>query len=124
MTEKKQSNLPDKTPYVHTHTLADGTTYTHSHAHGSKDKHTHATASASEVPESTESMSTDPDRLIALLTFYVEHNEQHAGELAALLPMLPSDVQDKMTLAIGTFEAANVDLSGVLEYMIQKRKEG
>ena len=129
MAAKNTSNLPDKASYVHTHTLPDGTTYTHSHAHGSKNVHEHesgapsVTGSIAAGGANTVS-SVDPDKLIALLTFFVGHNEQHAEELAELIPALPEDIQDKMMLAIGTLEAANVDLQGVLDYLIMKKKEG
>ena len=160
MTTKKTPDLPDKSAYVHTHTLPDGTTYTHSHAHGSKSAHDHegtsdsaasgdgsstakaanagaaagssgaaagssGAAGATSASISAASGTTvDPDKLIALLTFFVGHNEQHAEELAELIPALPEDIQDKMMLAIGTLEAANVDLQGVLDYLIAKKKEG
>ena len=153
MTTKKTPDLPDKSAYVHTHTLPDGTTYTHSHAHGSKAVHDHESAADSAASKNgsstaktanagaangssgvagatSASISTpsgavvDPDKLIALLTFFVGHNEQHAEELAELIPALPEDIQDKMMLAIGTLEAANVDLQGVLDYLIMKKKEG
>lgn len=45
----------------------------------------------------------------------VHHNEHHAEELANLLDSLPEKAQKRLTMAIGTFEAANVELQDVLE---------
>ena len=51
----------------------------------------------------------------ALLSYMIHHNENHAEELAALLDALPKKAQKKLTLAIGSFEAANVQLQEVLD---------
>ena len=45
----------------------------------------------------------------------LHHNEHHAEELAALLDSLPKKAQKKLTIAIGSFEAANVQLQEVLD---------
>ena len=45
----------------------------------------------------------------------IHHNEHHAEELADLLDALPKHAQKKLSLAIGTFESANVELRDVLE---------
>lgn len=44
----------------------------------------------------------------------IQHNEHHAQELAELLDTLPPNVRKKMMIAIGSFEAANVELQIVL----------
>ena len=45
----------------------------------------------------------------------LQHNEHHAEELADLLDSLPKHAQKKLTIAIGSFEAANVELQEVLD---------
>jgi hypothetical protein len=45
----------------------------------------------------------------------IHHNEHHAEELADLLDSLPKHAQKKLTIAIGSFEAANVELQEVLD---------
>ena len=47
----------------------------------------------------------------------ISHNEHHAEELAALIDSLPKNAQKKLLTAIGTFEAANVELQEVLAYI-------
>ena len=51
----------------------------------------------------------------ALLAYMIDHNEHHADELADLLDALPPKAQKKLRIAIGTFDAANVELREVLE---------
>ena len=138
--------LPDGTTYTHSHAHGSKNLHDHESAAGSASKaanagekasladaatgSSRATSGSSGVSGSSASAgaapvpTVDPDKLIALLTFFVGHNEQHAEELAELIPALPADIQDKMMLAIGTLEAANVDLQGVLDYLIEKKREG
>ena len=56
-----------------------------------------------------------PQETKALLSYMLHHNEHHAEELAALLDSLPKKAQKKLSLAIGSFEAANVQLQEVLD---------
>ena len=58
-----------------------------------------------------------PERARALLAYMIDHNEHHAEELADLLDTLPTQAKKQLTRAIGTFEAANVELRQVLEYL-------
>lgn len=55
------------------------------------------------------------ERLAALLEYMVHHNEHHTEELADLLDSLPESLKGDMLSAIGSFEAANVELSQVLD---------
>ena len=57
----------------------------------------------------------DIEKVKAILKYMAEHNEHHTEELADMLPLLPEDARNKLTRAIGTFEAANVELRGVLD---------
>ena len=68
-----------------------------------------------EHPHHTDSGHTPLEETKALLTYMLHHNEHHADELADLLDRLPPRAQKKLRLAIGTFEAANVELQEVLE---------
>jgi len=95
--------------HSHTHTHADGTTHSHphdhehEHGHGHEHDHDHAAA------------PTDPEQVKAILTYMLHHNEHHAEELAGMLEILPEKARAKLSLAIGTFEAANVELKEALE---------
>ncbi len=51
----------------------------------------------------------------ALLSYMIHHNDHHADELADLLDQLPEKARKKMLMAIGSFEAANVELREVLD---------
>lgn len=80
----------------HPHTHMDG----HSHDHG----HDHPQSALADIEQTK-----------ALLAYMVHHNEHHAEELANLLDSLPEKAQKRLSMAIGTFEAANVELQDVLE---------
>ncbi|MCR4771232.1 MAG: cobalt transporter [Oscillospiraceae bacterium] len=93
---------PDAAAHTHEHAHADGHTHTHAHTHDGEHAHVH----------------TGEDGLRqtkALLKYMLEHNEHHAEELAGLLDALPAQAKKKLLLAIGTFEAANVELKAVLD---------
>ena len=95
-------HINDERGHGHTHEHSHEHTHSHVHADGTVHTHSH------EAPQ-------DADKVKALLNYMVEHNEHHADELADLLDMLPDKAKDKLTKAIGTFEAANVELRAVLE---------
>ena len=75
----------------------------HTHSHTHDDTHTHSEGAAS-LKETK-----------ALLAYMLHHHEHHAEELADLLDSLPKHAQKKLTIAIGSFEAANVELQEVLD---------
>lgn len=81
----------------HFHTHADGHAHTHPHVH--------------ELGNGAE----DYDKVKALLSYMVHHNEHHVEELADLMEQLPPTAQKRLKTAIGTFEVANVELQTVLE---------
>lgn len=87
--------------HAHTHSHEDGHVHTHPHAHDAAHTHTGDPADLKETK--------------ALLAYMIHHNEHHAAELADLLTCLPKNAQKKLTIAIGTFEAANVELQEVLD---------
>lgn len=102
--------------HTHSHVHADGTVHTHAHEHVHSHEHTHEHLHADgTVHTHSHEAPKDADKVKALLNYMVEHNEHHADELADLLDMLPDKAKDKLTKAIGTFEAANVELRAVLE---------
>ena len=124
--------------HVHEHTHADGTTHSHphthehaedlentgtvmhshdhdeehchSHDHGHPHDHTHTHDHAHEAPK-------DLAQVKAVMKYMVDHNEHHAEELADLLGLLPENAKAQLTRAIGSFEAANVELSCVLDIL-------
>ena len=84
----------------------------HSHSHGGEvHSHTHShtgrgtPAAAAPVQPET----------VKLLEYMIDHNDHHADELAGLLEQLPEKAQGKLMRAIGSFEAANVELREVLD---------
>ena len=56
----------------------------------------------------------DLQEIRAMLQYMIAHNDHHTGELADLLDRLPEKPRKLMLRAIGSFEAANVELSEVL----------
>ena len=95
--------------HEHEHTHADGVVHSHPHTHDGDHAHTHSHASEAEA--------SSADKTRALLGYMIDHNEHHAEELADLLDTLPLQAKKQLTRAIGTFEAANVELRQVLEYL-------
>ncbi len=49
-----------------------------------------------------------------LLEYMLRRNERHNEELADLLDHLPPKAQEKLLMAVGVYEAANVELQEVL----------
>ena len=112
--------------HSHLHTHEDGTTHTHEHTHdhtdsghthGDADGHTHTHDGSTHTHTHNHSHEgvTDLEQTKALLAYMLHHNEHHAEELAGMLDALPENAKAKLSLAIGTFEAANVELKEVLE---------
>ncbi len=77
----------------------------HTHEHHHED---HADAAE------TAAWGADLAHTKALLEYMISHNENHAQELADLADALPERAQKKLIRAVGTFEAANVELREVL----------
>lgn len=55
------------------------------------------------------------ERSKVLLGYAVEHNDAHIDELVNLLDTLPPKARKRLQTAIGSFEAANVELQQVLD---------
>ena len=89
--------------HTHEHEHEDGTVHTHKHVHEGEHEHSH------------EEQSLDETQLRALLNYMIHHNEHHAEELVNLQDSLPEKARKKLLLAVGTFEAANVQLQQVLD---------
>ena len=87
--------------HTHTHSHGDGHTHTHPHTHDEAHSHSDNSGTMKETK--------------ALLAYMIHHNEHHAEELAGLLDALPKNAQKKLSVAIGTFEVANVELQEVLD---------
>ena len=99
---------------MHEHEHEHTHTYTHSHPHEHEDGHEH---------EHTHEHSHDhgdippAERTKALLGYMIDHNEHHAEELADLVDSLEGAARKRLLEAIGSFEAANVQLREVLELL-------
>lgn len=76
----------------------------HTHGHTHEHPHEHTAAAVG-------------DRTRALLGYMIDHNEHHCEELANLLDALDGAPRKKLLEAIGSFEAANVQLREVLDLM-------
>lgn len=76
----------------------------HTHGHTHEHPHEHTAAAVG-------------DRTRALLGYMIDHNEHHCEELADLLDALDGAPRKKLLEAIGSFEAANVQLREVLDLM-------
>lgn len=88
--------------HVHEHAHTDGTVHTHDHVHEGEHVHEH-------------SAKNEAEQTKALLAYMIHHNEHHAEELADMIEALPEESAKKLRKAIGTFEAANVELQEVLD---------
>lgn len=82
-------------------------THIQEHAHSHEDDHVHS------HPHTHD--SDNLKEIKALLSYMIHHNGHHAEELADLLDSLPQNAQKKLVIAIGSFEAANVELQAVLD---------
>lgn len=80
--------------------------HTHDHPHTHEHNHTHSSQSLA---------GRNAEETKALLTYMIHHNEHHAEELAGLIDSLHQEARKKMSIAIGSFEAANVELQAVLD---------
>jgi len=84
--------------HPHTHIDENGNEYTHTHEH---------------CHDEVEVMETE--KVKKMLAYMISHNDHHTEELADLIDSLPEKSKEKLLKAIGTFEAANVELKGVLD---------
>jgi len=98
-------HIYNENTHEHSHSHSHGDSHGHMHLHSHATPHTH---------DETLICSEDFKQTKALLEYMIHHNEHHAEELADLLEVLPKKAQKKLTAAIGTFEAANVELQEVL----------
>lgn len=80
------------------------------HTHDHRHPHTQEAVQTAQMPTGEKTQETR-----ALLTYMIRHNEHHAEELAELMDSLPREARKKMSVAIGSFEAANVELQAVLD---------
>ena len=90
----------------HDHIAGGAHEHSHEHTHTHEgEEHGHGEARAAK----------DEVQLRALLSYMLHHNEHHAEELVGLQDSLPESARKKLLLAVGTFEAANVQLQQVLD---------
>lgn len=85
----------------HEHEHCHEHTHTHpnAHEHGHHHDHGHGNGAA---------------RTKALLAYMIDHNDHHAEELSALVDSVDGAAKKKLSEAIGSFEAANLQLREVL----------
>ena len=88
------------------------------HIHSGEHTHVHEHPHTHEAPAGM----TPAEKVCALLGYMIDHNDHHAAELADLLPAVEGAANKKLLEAIGTFEAANVQLREVLQ-LLKKESE-
>ena len=106
----------------HEHTHAHEHTYTHEHPHSHEHphEHDHDHEHTHSHEHTHDDGPKDIEKVKALLTYMISHNDHHAEEMADLLDSLPENPREKLQKAIGMFEAANVELGEVLESLKQE----
>jgi len=105
-------HMHDDEIHTHEHTHEDGQVHSHVHSHDDGHGRTHSHDDGHEHSHEDAHPAAETK---ALLAYMIQHNAHHADELAGLMDSLPKDAQRRLSLALGTFEAANVELQEVLE---------
>ena len=85
--------------HSHTHDHGDGHTHTHTHPHPHEHSHDHA----------------DGNKVLALLTYMLDHNIHHCAELKDLGASLSGEAAHQLYHAVEAFDQANGYLAGAIE---------
>ena len=93
--------------HTHTHTH-DGVEHTHTHTH--PHLHPHGQESHAHRHDAVE-IQGDPDKILAVLTYMLEHNVHHCAELKELANELGGEAQHQLFHAIEAFDQANDHLA-------------
>ncbi len=101
--------------HPHTHTDANGNTYEHTHEHTHSHDHDHSHEHDHGHEHTHDGGADGYKKVRALVQYMVDHNAHHVEELAELQDMLPEEARRKLQSAIGVFDAANLQLRGVLD---------
>ena len=99
--------------HTHTHTH-DGVEHTHTHDHPHDHGHTHDHSHAG---------APGDGKTVAVLTYMLEHNEHHCGELKELAAALSGEAQHQLLHAVEAFEEANGHLAKAVAELKQQEKE-
>ena len=94
--------------HAHPHTH-DGMEHTHTHDHSHSHDHTHVGAA-------------EGGKTVAVLTYMLEHNEHHCGELRELAAALSGEAQHQLLHAVEAFDAANGHLAKAVAELKQQEK--
>lgn len=96
--------------HTHTHTH-DGVEHTHTHSHphdhAGHEHHTHSHDAAG--------VSGDSAKVLALLTYMLDHNVSHCAELKDLCGALSGEAQHQLLHAVECFDHANAHLKQVVD---------
>ena len=90
--------------HTHTHTH-DGVEHTHTHTH--PHLHPHGQESHAHLHEA----SGDQDKVLAVLTYMLEHNVHHCAELKDLAASITGEAQHQLFHAVEAFDKANEHLA-------------
>ena len=101
--------------HTHTHTH-DGVEHTHTHDHPHDHGHTHS-------HDHSHAAAAGDGKTVAVLTYMLEHNEHHCGELKELAAALSGEAQHQLLHAVEAFEEANGHLAKAVEELKQQEKE-
>ena len=101
--------------HTHTHTH-DGVEHTHTHDHPHDHGHTHS-------HDHSHAAAAGDGKTVAVLTYMLEHNEHHCGELREMAAGLSGEAQHQLLHAVEAFEEANSHLAKAVEELKSQEKE-
>ena len=101
--------------HTHTHTH-DGVEHTHTHDHPHDHEHSHSHVH-------THAPGEGDGKVLAVLTYMLEHNVHHCAELKDLAAGLSGEAQHQLLHAVEDFDAANGHLARAVEELKAQEKE-
>ena len=106
-------NHETSSDHTHEHQHTDGETHTHEHSHAGGESHEHS----HECSHNCDSCSghNHKEETVALLTYMLAHNEQHANELDQMASNLEkldmNDAAKQIKESVSDFQKGNMRLS-------------
>lgn len=100
--------------HSHTHTH-DGVEHTHTHDHPHDHAHSHT--------HDHDHAAAGDEKVVAVLTYMLEHNVHHCAELKEMAGSLSGEAQHQLLHAVEAFEEANAHLSKAVAALKQQEKE-
>ena len=107
--------------HTHTHTH-DGVEHTHTHDHTHDHPHDHDHGHT-HTHEHVHASGEGDGKVLAVLTYMLDHNVHHCGELKEMAASLSGEAQHQLLHAVEAFEEANTHLSRAIDELKQQTKE-